>query len=244
MSTPPQPAAAPAPSRSRGGRAVLFVAFTTVLALIAAGIYLGVRSDSYEASADVLVAPLATDDPEFQGLPLIRESSDGSRPVQTAAGLLRGAAIADLTATALGSDWTEQEVEDSVGVAPRGESNLVAVTAQSEDPDEAAEVANRYANAALQFRRRSIEPALEREIRAVEAEAGGETSLQRLRDAKENGDPTLSISSPARAPSASSLPSPQLVLLAALIVGILVGVAGVMIADVARTTPEAPQRTA
>ena len=143
-----------------------------------------------------------------------------------------------------GSDWTQQEVEDAVGVAPRGESNLVAVTAQSEDPDEAAEVANRYANAALQFRRRSIEPALEREIRAVEAEAGGDTGLQRLRDAKENGDQTLSISSPARAPSSSSLPSPPLVLLAALIVGILVGVAGVMIADVARTTPEAPQPTA
>jgi capsular polysaccharide biosynthesis protein len=235
-------AAPPRPAGRR--RAVLFVACTTVLALIAAAAYLGLRSEQYEASADVLVAPLATDDPEFQGLPLIRESSDGSRPVQTAAGLLRGAAIANLTAEALGSDWTEKKVDEAVGVAPRGESNLVAITAQSEDPEEAAEVANRYANAALQFRRRSIEPALEREIRAVEAEAGSDTSLQRLRDAKENGDPTLSISSPARPPSASALPATKLVLLAALIVGLLVGVAGVMIADVARVSPDAPQPTA
>lgn len=244
MSTPQTPAGAGAASRPRRGRAVLFVACTTALALIAAAVYLGVRSERYEASADVLVAPLATDDPEFQGLPLIRESSDGSRPVQTAAGLLRGAAIADLTAKALGSGWTQKKVEDEVGVAPRGESNLVAVTAQSADPDEAAEVANRYANAALQFRRRSIEPALEREIRAVEAEAGSATSLQRLRDAKENGDPTLSISSPARAPSGSSLPSTKLVLLAALVVGLLLGIAGVMVADVARVSPDAPQPTA
>lgn len=244
MTTPAQsPESAPAdPPRRR--RAVLFVVCTTVLALVAAGAYLGLRSEQYEASADVLVAPLATDDPEFQGLPLIRESSDGSRPVQTAAGLLRGAAIADLTATALGSDWSEEEVEDAVGVAPRGESNLVAVTARSGDPDEAAEIANRYANAALQFRRRSIEPAVEREISAVEAEAGSETSLQRLRDVKDNGDPTLSISSPARPPSGSSLPSAQLVLLAALVVGLLVGVAGVMIADVARVSPATPDPTA
>lgn len=227
-----------APSQGRR-RTVLFVVCTTLLALIAAALYLGLRSDRYEASADVLVAPLATDDPEFQGLPLIRESSDGSRPVQTAAGLLRGTAITELTADALGGDWTEQKVEDAVGVAPRGESNLVAITAQSGDPDEAAEIANRYANAALQFRRRQIQPALEREIRAVEAEAGGSASLQRLRDAKANGDPTLSVSSPARAPSSSALPSAPLVLLAALIVGLLIGIAGVLVADVART-PQAP----
>lgn len=240
MSTTPQPLGATAPSHGRR-RAILLVACTTLLALIAAGLYLGLRSDRYEASADILVAPLATDDPEFQGLPLIRESSDGSRPVQTAAGLLRGTAIAAQTATALGDEWTERKVEDAVGVAPRGESNLVAITAQSGDPEEAAEVANRYANAALQFRRRSIEPALEREIRAVEAEAGSAASLQRLRDAKQNGDPTLSISSPARAPSDSSLPSAALVLIAALVVGLLVGVAGILVADVARAGPEAPR---
>jgi capsular polysaccharide biosynthesis protein len=241
VSDPTQPAEG---GRRRPGRAVLFVVFTTVLALLAAGIYLGVRSAQYEASADVLVAPLATDDPEFQGLPLIRESSDGSRPVQTAAGLLRSPAIANLTAKGLGSDWTEQEVEEAVGVAPRGESNLVAITAQSDDPDEAAAIANRYANAALQFRRRSIEPALEREIQAVEAEAGNAMSLQRLQDAKDNGDPTLSISSPARAPSESALPTAKLVLLAALVIGLLLGAAGLMIADVARVPPRPSQPTA
>jgi capsular polysaccharide biosynthesis protein len=225
------------PSTHGRRRAILFVACTTILALIAAGLYLGLRSDRYEASTDVLVAPLATDDPEFQGLPLIRESSDGSRPVQTAAGLLRGSAITERTAAALGGEWTEQKVEEAVGVAPRGESNLVAITVQSGDPEEAAEVANRYANAALQFRRRSLEPAVEREIRVVEAEAGSADRLQRLREVKDNGDPTLSISSPARAPSSSALPSAQLVLAAALIVGLLVGVGGLLVADVARTSP-------
>lgn len=236
MSVPPQPLNA-APASHGRRRAVLFVICTTVLALIGAGLYLGLRSENYEASTDVLVAPLATDDPEFQGLPLIRESSDGSRPVQTAAGLLRGSAIVERVSTALGGEWTEQKVEEAVGVAPRGESNLVAITAQSNDPEEAAEVANRYANAALQFRRRSLEPAVEREIRVVEAETGDAARVQRLREVLENGDPTLSISTPARAPSSSALPSEKLVLLAALIVGLLVGVAGLLVADVARTSP-------
>lgn len=217
---------------------------TTALALVAAAIYLGLRSERYEATVDVIVAPLATDDPEFQGLPLIRESSDGSRPVQTATGLLHGAAIANMTAKALDSGWTERKVEDAVQVQPRGESNLVAISAKSEDPEEAAALANRYANAALEFRRQAIAPALRREVRAVEEAPDSGTSLQRLRAAQANGDPTLSIVSPARPPSSSSLISAKVVLLAALLVGLLVGIAGIMVADVARTEPDVPPHTA
>lgn len=223
-------------------RAFLFVFCTTALALIAAAVYLSVREQQYEATADVLVAPLATDDPEFQGLPLIRESSDGSRPVQTAAGLLRGPAVATMAAKALGSGWTESRIENTVQVQPRGESNIVAISAETEDADEAADAANRYANAALEFRRQVIAPALRREIQAVEEEPESGTSVQRLRDAQANGDPTLSIASQARPPSSSSSISTKLVLLAALVVGLLVGVAGIMIADVARAPPLPPPR--
>jgi len=239
VSSVPDPTTAGAARR----RSLLFVVCTTLLALAAAAFYLELRSEQYEATVDVLVAPLATDDPEFQGLPLIRESSDGSRPVQTATGLLHGAAIANMTAKALGSEWTERKVEDVVEVRPRGESNLVAISASSEDPDEAATVANRYANAALEFRRQAIAPALRREVRAVEEAPDNGTSLQRLRAAQANGDPTLSIVSQARPPTSSSLISAKVVLLAALLVGLLVGIAGIMVADVARTEPESPPRT-
>jgi capsular polysaccharide biosynthesis protein len=190
----------------------------------------------------VLVAPLATDDPEFQGLPLIRESSDGSRPVQTAAGLLRGTAIDHAAALRLSSDWTQEKIEESVQVQPRGESNLVAITAEAKDPDVAAEVANRYADVALELRRQTIAPALRREISAVEEEAESGTSVQRLTDALAHGDPTLSISSPARPPASSSLISAPLVLIAALVVGLLVGVAILMVADVARVSPQPAPR--
>ncbi len=67
--------------------------------------------------------------------------------------------------------------------------------------------------------------------------------MQRLRDAQANGDPTLSIASPARAPTGSSLISVKLVLIAALVVGLLIGIAAVMIVDVARVSPQpAPRR--
>jgi capsular polysaccharide biosynthesis protein len=220
------------------------VACTTAVALVGAAIYLGLRNEQYEATVDVIVAPLATDDPEFQGLPLIRESSDGSRPVQTATGLLHGAAIANMTAKALGSEWTERKVEDAVLVQPRGESNLVAISAEAASPKEAATLANRYADAALEFRRQVIAPALRREVRAVEESPDSGTSLQRLRAAQANGDPTLSIVSPARPPSSSSLISAKVVLAAALLVGLLVGIAGVMVVGVARTEPDAPPHTA
>jgi capsular polysaccharide biosynthesis protein len=223
-------------------RPLLFVACTTILALLAAGIYLGLRNQQYEATSDVLVAPLATDDPEFQELPLIRESSDGSRPVQTAAGLLRAPSIAKAAAKGLGEDWSQAKVEGAVQVQPRGESNIVAITAESEGAEEAARVANSYTHAALEFRRQTITPALQREIQAVEEGSGNGTSLQRLRNAEQNGDPTLSIASQAQQPTESALISTKLVLLAALVVGLLVGIAGVMIADVVRVSPEASPR--
>jgi capsular polysaccharide biosynthesis protein len=229
-------------SSARGRRQLLLVLCTAIVALAVAAVYLAVRSTEYEATTDVLVAPLASDDPEFQNLPLIRESSDGSRPVQTAAGLLRGAAITSSVATKLGGDWTDSKVEGAVQVQPRGESNIVAITATADDPDEAADIANSYAHAALEFRRHTIAPALNREIQAVEEESGRGTSLQRLRDVRANGDPTLAISSPARPPSSSSQISPQLVLLAALLIGLLIGLAAIVVANVARVEPAAAPR--
>jgi capsular polysaccharide biosynthesis protein len=222
---------------------LIFVICTTVAALAAAGIYLSVRKSSYDSTVNILVAPLATDDPNFQGVPLIRESSDGTRPVQTAAGLVGTPAAARLTATGLGPQWTETKVENAVQVQPRGESDIVAVIAEAESPSEAARIANRYAAAALHLRRQSIEPELEHEIQVLSGQPDSSERIRRLRAAQVHGDPTLAIASRAQPPTSQSSPSSKLIVLVAVIVGLLVGIGGVLVMDVAkRPMPAIPPR--
>lgn len=237
--TPPGQAAPVAPSGRRRWPWVLVIA-TTALAVAGAVAYLAIRPMRYEASADVLVAPLASEDPNFQGMPLIRESSDGSRPVQTAAGLLSGVSVARLAASRLGGGWTISKVEGDIAVVPRGESNLVAVTATSTDAEEAAEAANVYAAAALQHRRQTLEPYIKREIAILTGEPGSTEELKQLRAAAKEGDPTLSLATRAEPPTGESGPGKKLVLAIAVIVGLLVGAGAVLVVNVARI-PD-PQR--
>jgi uncharacterized protein involved in exopolysaccharide biosynthesis len=121
-----------------------------------------------------------------------------------------------------------------VQVQPRGESDIVAITAEADSPSEAARVANLYATAALNARRRAIEPGLEQEIKILSGQPDSGERIERLRAAQQHGDPTLSIASPAQPPTGSSSQSAKLVLLVALIVGLLVGLGGSLIMDVAK----------
>lgn len=209
---------------------VLVVA-TTLLAVGAAAIYLSTRTSEYEATANVLVSPVGTEDLAFQGLPLIRESSDGARPVQTGVGLLSGPQVASLAAERLGSGATVKEIEGEVAVLPRGESNIVAITATTDSADEAARVATAYAEAALELRAKALRPAVRREIEI----AGGDAErVARLRLIERTGDPTLSLAAAAERPSGSSDLSAKMVLVLAAVIGLLGGLGLVLLVNVAR----------
>ena len=57
-----------------------------------AAAYLAVATEKYKAEADLLVLPASRDDPTLASLPLIRESSDPTRDVETASQLVTAAA--------------------------------------------------------------------------------------------------------------------------------------------------------
>src|SRR6188472_1040753 len=71
----------------------------TGLALIAA------RSPTYRATAQVLFTPQESATPE-SGLPILRDSGDPTRLVQTAAALIDSDAAVAATAAKMGSAWT------------------------------------------------------------------------------------------------------------------------------------------
>ncbi len=186
------------------------------LAVVAAGAALAwslVNPAPFRASADVLVTPLAADDQTYLGVPALRQTGDTARLVQTAVGLLDTTAAARLAAGQLGEGWSESRVRDNVDVQARGASNLVAVTADGETARDATDLANAYAAAALEVRKRELagplRQALTRMRDQLRRERGRtqdyaealQARVDTLRTAAIVGDPTLSVAQSATRPS-------------------------------------------
>src|ERR687887_307389 len=132
---------------------LLLVALVVLVALGAGIAFVTLRSPRYEATAELLISPLPQDDTTFRGLSLIRDTGDPARTAQTATALIDTRAAATVAAKKLGDGFTAQEVQNQTDVTPLGDSDVLAVTAQSDHPDQAARIANQFANSALEARR-------------------------------------------------------------------------------------------
>ncbi|MEO8092006.1 MAG: P-loop NTPase [bacterium] len=220
------------------------VALVTLAAVAASGLLLTARSPSYEATADLLVDPLPQDDQTFRGMPLLRDTGDPVRTVQTAASLVESRAVADQAAESLGGGWTGAKVLEAVVVEPVGESNILGVTATADDPQEAARLADEFVTASLKVRERVIIDQAETEIAALDARlkalSGNEVAeadliarRDQLQSVAATGDPTLMKSQEAVPPSAASGPSGRLVLVLALLAGFVLGCGAAMLMELA-----------
>jgi len=89
-------------------------------------------------------------------------------------------------------------VERAVEVEPRGQSSILAVTAQARDADLAAEVANVFVESALRSRREAL--ARQVAVRIAVLETTGGDGIAELRTIAEGGDPTMSSAQDAVAP--------------------------------------------
>lgn len=198
---------------------VAIIVFLATLAGCAA--YLGLRTEQYEATAEVLVTPLPVEEQGLLGIPVVTEAPDATRVSQTAAALLRNNRAAAQTARQLGPGWTRNEVLDAMAVAPRGESNVIALTATADGAALSARVANVYTLSALDVRRDELGAVIPQRIQRLEAQiASGiapaeQNDLRRriagLRAVEQSGDPTLSLAQRAVIPTSSSSPSVVLV---------------------------------
>jgi capsular exopolysaccharide synthesis family protein len=212
----------------------LIVVLVTLTAVAASVGFLLARSPRYEATADILINPLPPETQVFLGLPLIRDAGDPARTAQTAASLIESRAAADLTAQRLGAGWDGDRVLDAVKVAPRGESNVLGVTATANEPVEAARVATTFSRAALETREADIVGAaqelitqLEARQRALPADSAAREEigarLEQLQTIIAGGDPALSLSQEALPPDSAVGASPALILALAVLAGVTLG---------------------
>jgi Mrp family chromosome partitioning ATPase len=209
---------------------VVVVVLATVIASI---VWLSQRTPEYNASARVLINPLPQTD-EFLGLPVIRDSGDPTRTMQTAASLLESPEAARATADQLGGDWTAEKVLDAVDLQPEGESNILAVTARADGKGAAVDLANAFADATLEERNaalsRDVAPIIAR-LNQARARLGPsdpsaadiQNRIVTLEELAAVGDPSTELSRRA-GPSASVAGAPPwLVVFLALVAGVVLG---------------------
>ena len=232
-------------ARAIGAHRVV-VALTTLAALLACLLWLAQRAPTYEATAEILVTPLPQDDPNFQGLPFLRDYGEATRTIQTAATLVDSPAAAAVAARRLGAGWSRQRVESTIEVEPQGESNVLAVTSKTDAPELSARSANVFADAALDVRTNALRRAVvatigrletqqQRLIREGRQEAAADIAarISALEGVRDGNDPTLSFSERAAVPGAS-LGAPAWLLLAlALIGGFTVGTGAALLLELA-----------
>jgi len=211
------------------------VAAVTLVSLLAAVAWLTLRTADYEATANMLVTPIAADDPSFEGIDVLRaDPNESTRTVQTAAALVDSPNAAALAAQRLGEGWDRERVQTTVEVEPQGESNILSVTAVAEGADLSARVANEFARAALDSRRAAVEQQVNAALERLQSQgenASGEVAsalaerIDRLESARASGDPTLSISQ-AAVPPGAPMGAPSWVIVALALIGVFTIVTG------------------
>jgi len=205
------------------------------LTLAVALVYLLTASKVYESRADILVTPVPTQDAVLSTIGIITASSDPTLDAGTAAQLIDSPAVADRAARSLGGGISGNSLMDAVSVEPISASNFVTVVAKGPTPDAARMRADAFASAAIDERRKQISdnvnavlPRLRQDLAGAGAGAAAGALgalISQLSAFQASPNPTLQVENRAVAPHAPSSPHVVLVLIAAVIGGLALGLA-------------------
>lgn len=211
------------------------IALATLISLLVAVVYVTVASPRYQAEADVLVTPASSGDTSTEGLGLLTESTDPTQTVSTAAKLVATQGVAALVQQRLHTSSSPHALLKKVTAEPIAQSSLVAVTAQASSAQGAAQLANAFANAAVDLRTAALHaqissqlPRLNAQLKTLPAseQSGAGTLGQRIADLEAllaAPDPTLRVTTAAAKPTSPSAPRKKLALIAGLLGGLIIG---------------------
>lgn len=89
------------------------------------------------------------------GATLFEASPDPQRDTATNVELVRSTVVADQVIEALGLDTAAEDLLDDVTIAAEENADIVSITARDTDPDEAAAIANSFAEEYVSYRRQA-----------------------------------------------------------------------------------------
>jgi non-specific protein-tyrosine kinase len=215
----------------------LLITTFVVLAVGASLAYSTTAQKRYDASADVLITPVSSDDTTFIGVQLLRESSSSARSVLTAARLIATPQVADAVRARLHTRRSRRVLLGSVSVTPLEQSSIVQIGGEGDTAQAAADLANAFAETFIEQQTVRFQESLRSVVGRLRAaydaippalRTGGEgveiaQRLAQLRPLVGQPDPTVNVSSPAVAPDVQSWPRPALSTAVALIAALLLG---------------------
>jgi succinoglycan biosynthesis transport protein ExoP len=206
---------------------------TVVFALAAALAFVTAAERRYDAGTDVLVTPVPSD--TLVGIPLFRES-DLSRSVVTAARIATSPQVVEGVRERLQLDLGRRELLSYVSVTPQEQSSILTITGRAATPEEAARIANTFAEVLIAQRTAKLQREVRRAVarlsrqlerlpaRGATAEATALASqLSALRTLMGAPDPTLEVVSRAVPPERAAWPRPVVSVVVALLAGLLLG---------------------
>jgi len=215
------------------------VAVVAAVCVAVAAVLVVRAPNRYTSSADILVTPISSADDAFVGVQVLRDSVVApSSNVLTVARLVKTPGTAALVARQPNfRSSSPASLLSSVSVSPLSQTSIVVVSATASSPDRAASLANSFANATIARRtaafQASLRPAVARLTTQVDTLRSKATSsaeraalegrLAELQPLVGASDPTVAVLNPAAPPATTSGPSPALVLPAALVGGLLLG---------------------
>jgi succinoglycan biosynthesis transport protein ExoP len=214
----------------------ILVAVSTVVCTAVAIAYLAVATKTYSAEADLLITPVAAD--TLPSLPLIRQSADPTRDVETAAKLVTNVDVAARVKNQLHLSGTPQDLLTEVTAEPIAQSNLVAVTAEQDSKPAAQDLANAFATQAVAEQTDKLHREIATQFQGLKASLGGTVSadttgtLAELQALSTGPDPSVRVETLADLPQSPSSPRPALTLAAGIIGGLVLGIVAAFAAQI------------
>jgi capsular exopolysaccharide synthesis family protein len=215
---------------------IWLVLIVTVLTTAVAVAYVLTAAKTYEAEADLLITPVSSD--TLPSLPLIRDSADPTRDVQTAARLVTNNDVAERVRAELKLTKSAEDLLHQVDAEPVAQSNIVAVTASDHSGEEARDLANAFADAAVAEQTDQLHSEIDNQISGLEAQLGEgqapelSARLAELQALRTGPDPTIRVETQADLPQGPAKPRPVLTIAGGLFAGIVLGIAGAFLVQI------------
>ena len=171
----------------------------------------------YRATAQLLVSPVAVNDPNFTGLDVLRDTGGKRTAAASAAALLRSPQVADVVRADLGLARSRDSLLKALDAHVIDSSDVVGVTVEDTSAAGAAQLANAFADGLVKQRTAGFQSQLAATIRrdqqllaalAPAARTGSdlEKRLTVLRGFEGQPDPTIRHAGQASAPASASWP--------------------------------------
>jgi capsular exopolysaccharide synthesis family protein len=206
----------------------VLVAVSTFVCFAVAVAYVAVATKTYKAEADLLITPVAAD--TLPSLPLIRQSADPTRDVETAAKLVTNVDVAARVKAQLDLSDSPQDLLKQVTAEPIAQTNIVAVSAERNSKAEARALANAFANQAVAEQTDKLHREIATQFTGLKASLGAGTTsdtagtLAELQALSTGPDPSVRVETLADLPQEPASPRPALTIAGGLIAGLVLGI--------------------